>query len=85
MYSRSETTGDFEEFIAHDVVSYIDAHYRTIPDPKSRGLVGRSMGGYGALRIGMKYANIFGALYVMAHAAFRCALPTRIRRGRRLF
>src|ERR1700735_3898679 len=32
MYSSSVTTGDFETFIAHDIVAYIDAHYRTIPD-----------------------------------------------------
>ena len=32
MYSSSVTTGDFEQFIAHDLVSYIDAHYRTIPN-----------------------------------------------------
>jgi len=30
MYSSSATTGDFERFISHDVVAYIDAHYRTI-------------------------------------------------------
>src|ERR1700753_487583 len=40
MYSSSVTTGDFETFIARDVVSYIDAHYRTLPDRRSRGLVG---------------------------------------------
>lgn len=66
MYSRSQTAGDFEEFIAHDLVAYIDAHYRTLPNRKSRGLVGHSMGGYGALRIGMKYPDVFGALYVMS-------------------
>jgi enterochelin esterase-like enzyme len=66
MYSRSQTTGDFEEFIAHDVVQYIDAHYRTLPDRKSRGLVGHSMGGYGASRIGMKYPEVFGSLYIMS-------------------
>jgi S-formylglutathione hydrolase FrmB len=66
MYSRSMTTGDFEQFVAHDVVSYIDAHYRTLPDRRSRGLVGHSMGGYGALRIGMKYPGVFGSLYVMS-------------------
>src|SRR6185312_8097925 len=43
MYSSSVTTGDFERFIAQDVVSYIDSHYRTIADRKSRGLVGHSM------------------------------------------
>ncbi len=31
MYSSSVTTGNFEGFIAHDLVAYIDAHYRTIP------------------------------------------------------
>ncbi|MGH9342561.1 MAG: alpha/beta hydrolase, partial [Terriglobia bacterium] len=66
MYSSSATTGDFEKFIAHDVVSYIDAHYRTIPNRLSRGLVGHSMGGYGAARIGMKYPYVFGSLYIMS-------------------
>ncbi len=66
MYSSSVTTGNFELFIAHDLVAYIDAHYRTIPDRKSRGLVGHSMGGYGATRIGMKHADVFGSLYIMS-------------------
>jgi enterochelin esterase-like enzyme len=66
MYSSSVTTGDFENYIAGDVVSYIDAHYRTIPARASRGLVGHSMGGYGAARIGMKHADVFGALYIMS-------------------
>jgi enterochelin esterase-like enzyme len=66
MYSSSVTTGDFEQFIAHDVVAYIDAHYRTIPNRLSRGLVGHSMGGYGASRIGMKHPDVFGSLYIMS-------------------
>ena len=66
MYSSSVTTGDFEQFIAHDLVAYIDAHYRTIPDRMSRGLVGHSMGGYGATRIGMKRSDVFGGLYIMS-------------------
>jgi enterochelin esterase-like enzyme len=66
MYSSSVTTGDFEQFIARDVVAYIDAHYRTIPNRSSRGLVGHSMGGYGATRIGMKHADVFGSLYIMS-------------------
>ncbi len=66
MYSSSVTTGDFEQFIAHDVVAYIDAHYRTIAKRTSRGLVGHSMGGYGASRIGMKHADVFGSLYIMS-------------------
>jgi enterochelin esterase-like enzyme len=66
MYSSSPTTGDFERFISHDVVEYIDANYRTIPDRRSRGLVGHSMGGYGATRIGMRHPDVFGSLYIMS-------------------
>ena len=73
MYSSSVTTGDFETFISHDLVVYIDAHYRTIPNRTSRGLVGHSMGGYGATRIGMKHSDVFGSLYIMSP----CCLSAR--------
>jgi enterochelin esterase-like enzyme len=66
MYSSSVTTGDFEQFIAHDVVAYIDTHYRTIANRMSRGLAGHSMGGYGAARIGMKHPEVFSSLYIMS-------------------
>ena len=74
MYSSSVTTGDFEQFIARDLVAYMDAHYRTMPDRLSRGLVGHSMGGYGATRIGMKHADVFGSLYIMSP----CCLSPRL-------
>ena len=73
MYSSSPTTGDFERFVARDVVAYVDAHYRTLADRRSRGLVGHSMGGYGAARIGMKHADVFGSLYMMSP----CCLSAR--------
>jgi len=66
MYSSSVTTGDFERYVAHDVVAFMDSHYRTIADRASRGLVGHSMGGYGASRIGMKHPDVFGSLYIMS-------------------
>jgi enterochelin esterase-like enzyme len=78
MYSSSVTTGDFENYVARDVVSYIDAHYRTIAARESRGLVGHSMGGYGATRIGMKHADVFGSLYIMSP----CCLSPRGGGGR---
>jgi enterochelin esterase-like enzyme len=74
MYSSSLTVGDFENFIARDVVAYIDRHYRTIPNRMSRGLVGHSMGGYGATRIGMKHSDVFCSLYIMSP----CCLSPRI-------
>jgi S-formylglutathione hydrolase FrmB len=74
MYSSSVTTGDFENFVARDLVDYIDAHYRTIPNREARGLVGHSMGGYGATRIGMKHPDVFGGLYIMSP----CCLSPRV-------
>src|SRR6185295_17984541 len=73
MYSSSVTTGDFENYVARDVVAYVDAHYRTLAARESRGLVGHSMGGYGATRIGMKHADVFGSLYIMSP----CCLSSR--------
>lgn len=66
MYSNSVATGDWESFVANDLVAYIDANYRTIPERASRGLAGHSMGGYGAMRIGMKYSETFSAIYAMS-------------------
>ena len=73
MYSSSVTTGDFEKFVSHDLVAYIDSHYRTIPLRTSRGLVGHSMGGYGATRIGMKHPDVYGSVYIMSP----CCLAVR--------
>jgi len=66
MYSSSPTSGDWEAFMADDLVKYIDSHYRTIATRESRGLGGHSMGGYGTVRIGMKRPDVFSSLYIMS-------------------
>lgn len=79
MYSSSVTTGDWEAFVAEDLVDYVDGHYRTLASRDSRGLMGHSMGGYGTLRIGMKYPDVFSSLYAMSScclSARRFAGPT---------
>jgi enterochelin esterase-like enzyme len=75
MYSSSVTSGDFEQFVARDLVTYIDAHYRTITDRLSRGLAGHSMGGYGASRIGIKHPEVFGSLYIMSPCCLSARQP----------
>ena len=66
MYSDSVTSGNWENFVAQDLVAYVDGHYRTIAARISRGLAGHSMGGYGAIRIGMKRPEVFSSLYIMS-------------------
>src|SRR5579875_424612 len=65
-YANSELSGGWEDFIVHDLVGYIDAHYRTIAKAGSRGIAGHSMGGYGALRLGMLHPDVFSAAYGMS-------------------
>jgi enterochelin esterase-like enzyme len=66
MYSNSVTTGDWEAYLTHDLVAFVDAHYRTIPARASRGLTGHSMGGYGTIRIAMKYPEVFSNIYILS-------------------
>jgi S-formylglutathione hydrolase len=66
MFSNSVTTGDWEGFIAKDLVAYMDGHYRTIPERASRGLAGHSMGGYGTFRIAAKYPQVFSSIYILS-------------------
>ncbi|MEP7309546.1 MAG: alpha/beta fold hydrolase [Acidobacteriota bacterium] len=66
MYSNSVTAGNWESYVAEDLVAYVDSHYRTMAARASRGLAGHSMGGYGALRIAMKRPDVFSAIYALS-------------------
>ncbi len=72
MYSNSVTTGDWETYVAKELVAYIDSHYRTLANVASRGLAGHSMGGYGTMRIGMKYPDVFSSIYALSPC---CMIP----------
>jgi len=77
MYSNSVTTGDWETYIAGDLVSYVDGHYRTLVGRASRGLAGASMGGYGAVRIAMKRPDVFSSLYILSACCLTANLNPR--------
>jgi enterochelin esterase-like enzyme len=83
MYSSGSTTGNWEAFIADELVAYVDAHYRTIADVKSRGLAGHSMGGYGTVRIGMKRPDVFSAIYAMSACCLAPGAAPPPEQGRR--
>jgi enterochelin esterase-like enzyme len=65
-YSSSPTVGDYEGFVAEDLVEWVDANYRTIGERDSRGLAGHSMGGYGTIRLAMKHPETFSSIYMMS-------------------
>jgi S-formylglutathione hydrolase FrmB len=67
-YTNSATTGNWEDFLVTDLVAAIDGRYRTLARPASRGIAGHSMGGYGAIKLAMKFPHRFGAVYAHSPA-----------------
>ncbi|MBV9357748.1 MAG: hypothetical protein JO023_19725, partial [Chloroflexi bacterium] len=55
------------DYVYQDVVKQVDSNYRTLADPKHRAIGGMSMGGWGALYLGLTHPDVFGV--IGAHAA----------------
>ncbi|OHD23754.1 MAG: hypothetical protein A2086_11185 [Spirochaetes bacterium GWD1_27_9] len=69
-YTNSDVTGNWDDFVSKDVINYIDTNYRTIKKANSRAICGHSMGGSGAITIGMKHSDIFGLVYALSPGLF---------------
>ena len=60
-YTDSQGTPEakFESYVARDLIADVDRTYRTIGTRHGRAIAGLSMGGYGAMKFGLKYPNLF--------------------------
>jgi enterochelin esterase-like enzyme len=61
-YINSAATGRYEDYVIEELIPWVDANYRTISAPESRAVFGKSSGGYGSMILGMRHADVFGAL-----------------------
>lgn len=61
-YVNSEGLGRYEDYVVQELVPRVDREFRTLPGPRHRGVFGKSSGGYGALTLGMKHPDSFGAV-----------------------
>ncbi len=57
--SGSVATDKYESYIVKELIPEIDKNYRTVADRKGRVIAGLSMGGYGGLKFGLKYPEMF--------------------------
>ena len=57
--SVSKANDRYESYIVKELVPEIDSKFRTIAEKKGRGIAGLSMGGFGALKFGLKYPELF--------------------------
>lgn len=60
-YVDSLGTGCYHSYLCEDVVSFVDARYRTLADRDHRGIQGKSSGGFGAMITPMLRPDLFGA------------------------
>ncbi|MEO8074099.1 MAG: alpha/beta hydrolase-fold protein, partial [Acidobacteriota bacterium] len=76
-YINSSATGDYEDYLTQEIVPFVDAQFRTINDKNSRAVMGKSSGGYGALIMAMRHADIFGLACSTSGDAYfdYCYLP----------
>lgn len=73
----SPGTGRYATYVSDDVVDFVDARYRTLPEAAHRGVAGKSSGGYGAMILPMLRPDRFGGLATHAGDALfeHCYLP----------
>jgi len=61
-YLDSPASGRYQSYLADEVVPFVDAHFKTIPRREGRAVVGKSSGGFGALRLGLDRPEVFCAV-----------------------
>jgi S-formylglutathione hydrolase FrmB len=69
-YVNSSVTGNWEDYITKDLVSHIDRTYRTIPDARSRGIAGFSMGGFGTVNLALRHPEIYSVMFAVSPGLF---------------
>lgn len=50
----------YETYVSKELVKWVDQHYKTIRNPKGRGITGLSMGGHGALYLAFRHQDVYG-------------------------
>jgi enterochelin esterase-like enzyme len=65
-YLDSPATGPYQTYLADEVLPEVDRHFRTIAGREGRAVVGKSSGGFGALRLAMDRPDCVAA--VASHA-----------------
>jgi putative tributyrin esterase len=60
--SVSNPKAHYDDYIMKDVIAYVDKNFRTIPEPFARAIAGVSMGGFGAMFLGLEHRDQFAAI-----------------------
>lgn len=60
-YTNSATvpSDQYESYVVQELIKDVETRYRTVQNRRGRAIAGNSMGGYGALKYGLKYPELF--------------------------
>jgi enterochelin esterase family protein len=61
-YADSAATGPYESYLTGELIPHIDRQFRTLPSARHRAVAGKSSGGFGSLRLGMRHPELFSAV-----------------------
>jgi S-formylglutathione hydrolase FrmB len=76
-YINSSATGNYEDYLIEEIVPFVDENFSTLKDKNARAVMGKSSGGYGALVMALRHADVFGLACSTSGDAYfdYCYLP----------
>jgi S-formylglutathione hydrolase FrmB len=63
MHAYCVKTANYEDYIIKDLIAHVDGTYRTVAERRARAIGGLSMGGFGALSLGLRHRDRFVAIF----------------------
>lgn len=60
---NSTAMGNYEDYLLHEIIPFVDKKYRTLASAERRAVMGKSSGGYAALRLAVNYPDIFSSFF----------------------
>ena len=81
--SEDDSENAWEDYITKDLIEYVDTHYRTVDSREGRAVSGLSMGGYGAMMLGLRHPDLFCSIGSHSEAlGYARGVANRLESGR---
>lgn len=69
-FANGQSSGKWEDMVVKDLFTHLTGQYRVAKDARFRSIMGVSMGGMAALKIGMRFPELFGSMAAHSAALF---------------
>ena len=61
-FTNSVLYGNYEDYIIQEAIPFAESVFRTMDTSQFRCILGETMGGYGAMKLGLKYPDMFAGM-----------------------